>query len=135
MASVNITSFQLNLMSGNRVQVVVNFSVSQTATEARLGIPSRVWFRLMERDNARDSTHLFANWNSTRPFGDNDDAATGWMFAGLFGSNTTGTFTRVLNRSSLPGESGNEEWYVVAASRPDFVSDIDYSNEIVANLA
>lgn len=135
MASVSINSFSLNLMPNNRVQVVVQFNVSLTGTESRLDIPSHVWLRLMERDSDRDPTHLFADWYSTRPFADNDDPATGWMYAGRFSSSTTSSFTRTLNRNDLPGEIGNEEWYVVVASRPDLVSDIGYSAEISANLA
>jgi len=135
MATVNVNSFSLTLLSGNRVRVDVQFNVNQTSTEARLGIPSHVWVRLMERDSDRDATHLFSDWVSHRPFGTNDDPATGWMYAGLFSSSTTGNFSRTLNRGNLPGESGNEEWYCVLASRPDLVSDIGYSSEISANLA
>lgn len=134
MASVAINNFSLTLLSGNRVRVDVSFNISQTGTEARLSIPSHVWFRLMERDSNRDATHLYADWVSHRPSSNNDDPATGWIHAGLYTSGN-GNFSRTLNRNSLPGEVGNEEWYVVGATRPDFVSDIDFSNEIVANLA
>lgn len=135
MANVSVNSFNLNLIPGNRVEVSVQFNVTLTGTESRLGIPSHVWVRLMERDSDRDPTHLFSDWHSTRPFGDNDDPATGWLYAGLFSSSTTGNFSRVLNRGNLPGESGSEEWYAVVASRPDLISGIGYSNEISANIA
>jgi hypothetical protein len=136
MAYVYPTDFSLTLLPENRVRVNVQFSVSLTATEARLEIPSRVYVKLMERDNTRDETHLYAEWwgEWVRERGDEDDPATGWMYAGTFASSTTGSFSRVLNRNNLPGESGNEEWYCVLRSRPDIVSDIRYSVEISANL-
>ncbi len=135
MASLNVNSFSLTLLPANQIRVDVQFNVSLTATEARLGIPTHVWVRLMERDSGRDDTRLWANWYSHRPIGTNDDPATGWMYAGSFSSSAIGTFSRTLDRDDLPGESGNEEWYCVLASRPDLISDIEYSTEISANLA
>ena len=137
MAYVRSTDFTLTLLSGNRVRVGVQFSVNLTATEARLEIPSRVYVKLMERDNTLDETHLYAEWSGQyiRERGDEDEIATGWMYAGIFSSSGTGSFSRVLNKNALPGESGNEEWYCVLCSRPDIVSDIKYTKEISANLA
>lgn len=136
MAYVYPTDFTLSLLSGNRVRVGVQFSVNLTATEASLGIPSRVYVKLMERDDTRDETHLYAEWHGQwiRERGDEDEIATGWMYAGMFSSSGNGSFSRVLDRSKLPGESGNEEWYCVLRSRPDIVSDIRYTTEISANL-
>lgn len=134
MADVTVDNFSLVLVPGNQVQVEVEFSVNQTATEARLGIPSHVWVRLMERDGSRDATHLHADWYSTRPSQTNDDPATGWMYAGNFAADGTFNFARTLNRSDLPGEFGNEEWYGLVASRPDLVADVAYTPEISANL-
>ena len=113
MAYVNATDFNLNLLSGDRVRVDVQFSVSLTATESRLGIPSNVYVKLMERDDTRDETHLYADGSYggdyIRERGDEDEIATGWMHAGKFSSSGSESFSRVLNRSDLPGESGEEE--------------------------
>jgi hypothetical protein len=137
MAHVRSTNFTLTLLSRDRVRVDIQFSVSLTATESRLEIPSRVYVKLMERDDGRDETHLYAELNGEfiRERGDEDEIATGWMYAGIFSSSGSGTFSRVLNRSALPGERGAEEWYCVLRSKPDIVSDIRYTNEISANLA
>ncbi len=137
MAYVDPTSFSLTLLTGNRVRVEVDFNVWVTATEARLDIPSRVFVRLMERDGKRDETHLYAErwgeWICER--GDEDELATPWIYAGTFSSSTKGHFACTLDRSDLPGESGNEEWYCVLVSRPDIVAGVGYSGEIPANLA
>ena len=90
----------------------------------------------MERDGTRDETHLYAEWQGewVRERGDEDDPATGRLYAGIFASSTNGSFPRILNRNILPGESVSEEWYCVLCSRPDFVADIRYTEEISANL-
>jgi hypothetical protein len=137
MAMVTPTSFSLTLLSGNRVRINLDYRVDATATEARLEIPTRVYVKLMERDDTRDQTNLHTQfWQEwIRERGDEDEEATGWMFAGTHVGSTTASFSRELDRGSLPGESGNEEWYCVTMGRPDIWSDVWYSSEIVANLA
>lgn len=142
MAYVYPTAFSLSVLPENRVRVNVDFTIRLTETEARLEIPSRVYVKLMERDDTRDDTHLYAEWHSeyVRERGDEDETAVewyfgGWFYAGIFSSNTSEQFTINLDKSQLPGESGAEEWYCVLMSRPDIVSDIKYTREISANLA
>ena len=60
MAYARPTSFSLTLLPGDRVRMDVGFVVSLTGTESRLRIPSRVYVKLMERDDGRDSINLYA---------------------------------------------------------------------------
>lgn len=135
MARLHITDFSLNLIPGGRVRMELAFDVILTPTESRLRIPSRVYVRLMERDYDRDRIHLFADEMDFRPASQNDDPATGWVYVNTFSTSTSSDFSMVLNRSSLPGEPGREEWYAVMVSRPDIISDVEYSSEIGASLA
>lgn len=111
------------------------FDVNLTPTESRLRIPSRVYVRLMERDYDRDRIHLFADEMDFRPASQNDDPATGWVYVNTFSTSTSSNFSIVLSRSSLPDELDQEEWYAVMVSRPDIISDVEYSSEIGASLA
>lgn len=135
MAKVSVVedSFNLTFLGGNQVRVNLDFTVAPSSTESRLDIPSHVWVRLMEPDNDRDATHLRGDFISVRN-GD-DDPATGWMYAGLFSNQGPHSFSRTVNQNDLPGESGNEEWYCVVAARPDLFTDVNYTNQISANLA
>lgn len=135
MANVQVNSFSLELLPGNNVRINVQFSVILTATEIRLGIPSRVALQLRERDGRRDTLRPLADWTAfTTSSEHDDDNATPWYNAGIFYSNMTSNFSRVVPISSLPRESGDEEWYVVIGAAPDILSAINYSEEIVANL-
>ena len=137
MAYVRATDFSLTLLSGNRVRMDVDFVVWVTGTEHRLGIPSRVAIKLMERDDARDEVHLYAEWGaeSVRELGDRDDPASDWMFAGIYSVTSTGHFSRIIDRSRLPGGPGAEQWYCVLRAVPDIMTSISYSDELIADLA
>lgn len=142
MAYVNPTGFSLSVLPENRVRVDVDFTVKFTPTELRLEIPSRVYVKLMERDGARDETHLYAEWRNEPVTirGKGDETAIewffgGWFYAGTFSSNTSHHFMITLDRDALPGEKGAEEWYCVLNSRPDIISDVKYTSEISADLA
>lgn len=131
-------NFSIALLGGNKVRIDVDFQVECTETERRLKIPSRVYLKLMERDGARDRTHLHGeDWQGrwVDPKGNKDEEATGWLYVGTYTDSAYNEqFSRELDKDNLPHETGNEEWYCVMIARPDIWSDVYYSEEISANL-
>ena len=126
MATVTVTNFYPTLRPGNKVLFTTEFSISRTATEQRLGIPIKVWIRIMERDGKQDKYYPFYDSSMIRPGQHNDDSATGWMFVGTYNDDGSWSHNKVMSRSSLPKEIGNEEWYCAAYARPDIVADLGY---------
>lgn len=133
MARLDIIRFEFRLIAPAFARMTVDYEVFVTPTEARLEIPSSVYFRLMERDGERDPIDLYANWRWARPEERSDDSASGWMFAASFTRRRRTSFVRVFRRAELPGENGVEEWYVVGQVRPDIVADLRFSNEVALN--
>jgi len=140
MASVKITSFTLETLNRDDVQMNVEFTLTHTPTEQQLGIPTGVWLRLLDRDGPRDIFHLSTSWNAVAtqtPMGNPDDPATPWMLAGLYHPNQLkDTFKRILKRADLKLDPFwlTEAWYVVAISRPDLTCNVAYSEEVPLNL-
>lgn len=132
MANITYSNLEITSLSGGRVRIDVRFSLSLTATEQRLTIPSRVYIKLMEQDDARDTTHFYAEHLGTDidTKGNADDAATGWMYAGMFSATGSHSFSRIFNRSSLPNESGKDEFYCVVRCEPDIPTSLRYTNRI-----
>ena len=94
--------------------------------------------RLQERDDERDDTIIY--WNRLTALlreGDSDDLiGTGrWFFAGEYSTNTSGSIDVIIDSNSLPGEGGNEEWYLAVIAFPDIFARTTYSTESSLNLA
>lgn len=133
MASVVVQQFSVRLLTGRRIRIDVRFGVTPTRTEARLGIPSHVWIRLVARDGTAVGPHIPVDGRDNRLFIDEDDPSTGWMYAGVFTGGYT-VFSRVLYRDEWPDGTGGDRWSVQAAARPDFSSSLFHSLEIPAQL-
>ncbi|MEM7218254.1 MAG: hypothetical protein AAF515_07815 [Pseudomonadota bacterium] len=99
-----------------RVQGEVELGVSRT--EARLEIPHHVWVRIAERDDGFDQEYLWANWHSGDAVAPGNDRKTGWFFIDTVVGDSVIPFDFEVDISDL-AERGNEEIYMVAASRPD----------------
>ena len=139
MAYVRVNSFSLTRLPDDVIRVDVGYNVTLGSTESRLGIPSMVYVKLLERDGKRDETHLYAerwiyNSDIVEKHGNEDDRAFGWLFAGRYDSDATDQFSISLHKSAFPREYGREEWYCIVAAQPDIITHIAYSQEISANV-
>jgi len=128
MAQLTIRNELLTNLGGNRIRISADVDVRPSGTESRLEIPNQLWIRVYERDDGRDATHLFADWNSADAVLEANDRRTGWIFIGTFVGNATADVNTEVDISGLV-ESGAEEIYVVAASRPDIGASVTFSKE------
>ena len=104
----------------------------------------------MEQDDQRDEINLHSNfwrsWGTTQTRatngedrierGDEDDPGTGWMLDRYYYKSGVYTFDRMINRRQLNPEKGPEQYYVLVAARPDIVTSLsETSNVVRLNLA
>jgi len=61
-------------------------------------------------------------------------SVTSWIYAGLFQTEEEHEFTFEMLKSLLPASSREEEWYIVAAVRPDLLSGVSYSSRLALNI-
>ncbi len=64
MCHITVSSFTIEVTS-NVLRFNLSFSIDQTATEATLGIPSRIFIKLMKKTASIDSCHLYADMATT----------------------------------------------------------------------
>ncbi len=135
MPSIKIKKFSISVPTNSKINVNVEFDITQTDTEKRLEIPGKVFFHLMEWDGSyKDTMNLTADGSYLRTGEQDDDIAAFYKYAGMFTSGTY-KFTFSVDKSHLPGEWGNEEWYVIGECTADVIDSLTYSKHLSLNLA
>ena len=142
MPRILINNFELTPL-GSQVRVNVNYTITQTPTEQRLGIPGRIFFRLMERDGSeKDPQYLSAQiGNEYRRDQKDDDISSAWSVPS--GTFTDGTYTHIFNVSmsalrngadTIFEDWGVESWYVIGECRADILDSVALSDQRAINL-